>query len=667
MKINRLVLNNFGLYCNRIEFALSPSMSPKDKKNIVLFGGLNGAGKTTMFDAIKLCLYGKEIFPRMSVTGYEDYLKAKIHHSKSLLIQPNHASVGLEFEYSHFGEVSVYYIERYWEVHGKKTTESLSIIKNNEKLKEVRADSWQEFIKQLIPPGLSQLFFFDGEKIQKMLENNSNEEFMNSSKMLLGLDIIERLEADLKIYRKKNLKNLSSEKLKKEIDQLESQKNSIEKKQNKIRESLAKIENGILKTEDDISKYKGKIAAQGDDFLKRKNSLTKDRGVIEKELETIKERMRSIAADLLPLSIASSYLEKLKTQINSEKEQHSNRIAEGKLIEKKEVLLEKLRSQNLLDGLDDGMKCKIDHVLKKEIDSLFSTERKADIKELFGFSPSQAERLLLSIEHSAVGLPKELFTLSSEYEKKYRALQNIVGDLKKVPNEEFVKPMYEKLNEINVNLGQMLNEKQHMENDVATLEREKEEIVRKIDKLTKHIEENEKETAKLKLSQKAERVLTIYKHELVMKKVDAFRREFLAIFRELHRKKDLIDQIEIDPATFKVTLYDSKKATITKESLSAGEQEIYAISLITALARASGQNLPFIIDMPLGRLDTVHRDKIIEHFFPNASHQVIIFSTNTEIDKHYFELLKPNLSHSYNLKYDHQHGRTYKEEGYFWN
>ena len=73
-----------------------------------------------------------------------------------------------------------------------------------------------------------------------------------------------------------------------------------------------------------------------------------------------------------------------------------------------------------------------------------------------------------------------------------------------------------------------------------------------------------------------------------------------------------------------------------------------------------------IIDTPLGRLDSEHRGRMIEHYFPNASHQVVVLSTDTELDKHNFEILSPHVSHAYHLAYNELKGRTEVEERYFW-
>jgi len=139
------------------------------------------------------------------------------------------------------------------------------------------------------------------------------------------------------------------------------------------------------------------------------------------------------------------------------------------------------------------------------------------------------------------------------------------------------------------------------------------------------------------------------------------------IFSRLHRKKDMIHRIEIKPQTFDITLYNRNGKKIEKSSLSSGELEIFAMSMVWSLAKISGQKLPFIIDTPLGRLDSSHRDNLLQLFFPYASHQMVIFSTDTEVDRKYFDLLKPFISRSYILNHSDQDKQTQEQKGYFWN
>ncbi len=68
----------------------------------------------------------------------------------------------------------------------------------------------------------------------------------------------------------------------------------------------------------------------------------------------------------------------------------------------------------------------------------------------------------------------------------------------------------------------------------------------------------------------------------------------------------------------------------------------------------------------MARLDATHRRHLVERYFPNASHQVVIFSTDTEVDRQYYRDLQPHIARAYHLNYDEQERRTFGKEGYFW-
>ena len=137
-------------------------------------------------------------------------------------------------------------------------------------------------------------------------------------------------------------------------------------------------------------------------------------------------------------------------------------------------------------------------------------------------------------------------------------------------------------------------------------------------------------------------------------------------FNTLCRKKDALRRITINPRDFSVTLYDRKNQPLAKSQLSAGEKQIYAISMLWALAQTSGRPLPIIIDTPLARLDSDHRKLLVEHYFPAASHQMLILSTDTEVDHPYFSALQRNVAYAYHLNFDPVTEGTTVQSGYFW-
>ena len=131
--------------------------------------------------------------------------------------------------------------------------------------------------------------------------------------------------------------------------------------------------------------------------------------------------------------------------------------------------------------------------------------------------------------------------------------------------------------------------------------------------------------------------------------------------------KEIIEGISIDPETFEVSLHDADRNAIPRETLSKGEQQMLATSILWGLARTSGRPLPFMIDTPLARLDTEHRANLIERFLPLASHQTVVLSTNTEIGAADYARLLPYISRSYTIRYDPGAASTMVREGYFWD
>ena len=121
------------------------------------------------------------------------------------------------------------------------------------------------------------------------------------------------------------------------------------------------------------------------------------------------------------------------------------------------------------------------------------------------------------------------------------------------------------------------------------------------------------------------------------------------MYKKLSNKDDMVKEIRIDEDTFSTSLLDFNGDVFNKNSISEGEKEIYAISVLWGLSKLSNRKLPIIIDSPLAKLDSTHVENILTEFFPKASDQVIIFSHDLEIDKTAHNILKPNINKEYTL------------------
>ena len=136
-------------------------------------------------------------------------------------------------------------------------------------------------------------------------------------------------------------------------------------------------------------------------------------------------------------------------------------------------------------------------------------------------------------------------------------------------------------------------------------------------------------------------------------------------YKQLANKTSLIDCVEMDPKELDLKYLDYKGEAVEKASLSAGEKQLMVISILWALAICSKKKLPVIIDTPLSRLDSSHRASLVTKYFPHASDQTIILSTDSEIDLKYYEMMKDYIGDEFTLSYDDETRSTSIIKGYF--
>lgn len=153
----------------------------------------------------------------------------------------------------------------------------------------------------------------------------------------------------------------------------------------------------------------------------------------------------------------------------------------------------------------------------------------------------------------------------------------------------------------------------------------------------------------MKYSNIALRILEAYAVELQRRKTGTLGATITKCYKQLANKKNLIQEIVMNPETLDMQYLDENGNEVSKESLSAGEKQLMIIAILWALALCSKKKLPVIIDTPLSRLDSQHRTSIISTYFPNASDQTIILSTDTEIDQNYYEMMKNSVEMSLHL------------------
>ena len=230
MKLLELSLFNFCIYRGEQSFDLCPERRNGKTRPVILVGGINGGGKTTFFDAILLVLYGARAncSKKKPNQAYHEFLKGCIHRGVD---HSDGASVSLSFEYASEGVERVYEVKRIWSEKNGKIKETLVV--NRDGVKDPwLSKNWNQVVEEIIPLGISQLFFFDAEKIRFIAEDESTSEALGTAiKSLLGLDLAERLIADSKVIEMKlREQEVSTD----EADVVDSMKASLEKSTNEL-------------------------------------------------------------------------------------------------------------------------------------------------------------------------------------------------------------------------------------------------------------------------------------------------------------------------------------------------------------------------------------------------------------------------------------------------
>jgi DNA sulfur modification protein DndD len=257
--------------------------------------------------------------------------------------------------------------------------------------------------------------------------------------------------------------------------------------------------------------------------------------------------------------------------------------------------------------------------------------------------------------------------LGDELERAARRLQKIQGSLAQTPTDDILKIAMAEMNDAHRQLGAAQQEALRLEEEIDRVQREISDIDRRLASFNEKVQEGQKREERIAVVKRSQAALKEYLLVVTQLKLEQLEREVAQCFGAICRKGDLVDKIRINPESFDITLLDKNGQQISKERLSAGEKQVFSIALLWALGRTSGRPLPVIIDTPLARLDSDHRKLLIERYLPSASHQVLVLSTDTEVDARLFGTLEPYVSHAYHLAYDASERLTTAEAGYFWS
>lgn len=718
MIIRKLILKNFRSYEDTTIFDFSPT----NGKNIILIGGENGAGKSTIFEAMKVCFYGPSSYGYQGINStYISKIKSNINHNafKDNLVD---ASVSLEIILTEGTEENIYLLSREWTYEKYKLNETFKVYKNTNLLTENEILYFENYIKTLIPPTLFEFFFFDGEELaEHFVGKSANSHVKDALLQLCNYDTFEILKKSLIQYQRSNSsidKDIKLQQAKYDSSLLEVKNLTCEYENIKMKiDSLkSKLESTKLKKENLEKDFK----SSGGLLEEEKSKLTQYFSTLEKERDDINLYIKDFCNNNLPFIISRKLLRKIKTQLILEKDLSAYKSMKQKL--NSEILKEVATE---VDGISSSVNYNnFSDVLLSKMFGKDITSNK--IEQIHSLSFEQ-ENLVFSIINNIETSYKDSNDI---LKNKYKRLSKIALKLKLI-RQTLSSSLEDSMLEDFLNNSNLLSESiSKIKSKIAVLEVALQDIEINKNKAEYSLVRAKNEytsllqsTNTLNLSQDLINSLKIIISKLTKEKIKILEDNFIQIFKELIRKDSYIDTIEFDE-DFNATLYidknystidicnliknlgfeeltkkygekfvqqlysnfnvNSKKFLLQKleESLSnsnslsistkvnvddfsKGEKQIYILCLIWALIKTSNTDVPFIIDTPYARIDETHRNGLTTKYLPNISKQVIILSTNEEFDKESYLAIKDYLCNEYLLQYLDKERKTIVHNKYF--
>lgn len=648
-----LTLKNFGIYKGEHTIDLD---SPDHAKPIILFGALNGGGKTTFLDALQLALYGK--YAKCSNRGrlsYAAYLEQTINRYAT----EKEASITLRFRHEVGGKKHIYEINRAWEKVERKECKESVVVSHNGHPDALLSEHWDEFINEFIPQSLSELFFFDGEKIETLADPARAAELVKTGiEALLGLELLAQLHIDLGVLKNRQQEGLLDEKQRAKLTDAEERLAELKAARNTLDNEFSNAIEALNDKKAEAEYWQQQLQDNGAHLIATKDEIAREETRLKTQLENINAELVKLAAGALPLKLVLPLIEQTQQQLQKEAAIKQYQNARSLLLTQEEKILGLLQKQSVSSSQLTTLKNQLD-AERAASDSLYSeTCYLNSDPSIFNGLHERLERE----EQEAKSLLAQKAELSNKLELIKRKLETI-------PDAKSVQHLIERslASDLELRLaetkrGETLAQIQQMEESIQQAEEQLNAI--RVQGNALNFEQQRQQQLSEHMA-KLQEIVVEFKNELVQENIERLQRKIKSKFDTIKRKESLISEIKIDPDTFVLTLLAQDMRPISPHRLSAGERQLLAISVLWGLADESGKELPTIIDTPMGRLDGKHRSRLIEQYFPMAAAQVILLSTDEEIKGGYYKKLKPYIAKEYHISYEESQLTSTIKPGYF--
>ncbi|MYM87696.1 DNA sulfur modification protein DndD [Rugamonas sp. FT82W] len=668
MWISKIELTNFKSY-QHAEFEFP---EPSSGENIVLIGGMNGYGKTSILEALYLGLYGKDAIVHLARAGL------KADDSKGY---PTFLERAFNGEAKRDGQDSM----SVRIVINKTKTKAIDIrrrwyFKSNSGIwtRDEEAVVWEltrgvpgtpkkdgknGFLlpdlldNQFVPAHIAPFFFFDGEEVKKLADQSRIEQVKQGLEGLLGVVLLRNLAERLKDFEASKRSSVASVD-EDNIDRLLAALTADEARLDELRQDATTSTDRLRQLKADRESFIERmrsVGGGGGDIATVKDLVEEREGLRNAQRE-VQRALERILADklpfhLMPKSILNDFRTQLQKEVTLADWQNECKTLQPKLAKFEKAFLE-ASTPEISPGLTDTQIAAI----KGRIEAAWAS--------LYHPPPSNcAEEVVHSYLHE--GLRERALSFLDSLTVGQQDVHDLLAHQRNLT---------EQIDE----LGKKIARVEGIDRDgtFAELRNNLSTVSQQIDEVEAHIREDDREIFGLEstvnntrsryqqerkrrddtspvrqLVGKAERVRAVIDEvvpALFPLKVQALAAAMTKVYKQLAHKTQ-VSKIVIDNDGTTTIL--GKNGVEIMFDRSAGENQIFATALIAGLAEVSGVRAPMVVDTPLGRLDSKHRENIFGFWTGTSSRQVILLSQDKEIDPDFYERIHKHVCVTYLLEH----------------
>jgi DNA sulfur modification protein DndD len=542
------------------------------------------------------------------------------------------------------------------------------LYENNELFTEFSEEEVQQWIELDIPRTTSRFFFFDGEQIQRFADEDAESENLKESiEILLGIDAYRQLRQDIYTFVIRQMGNEPIE--------------TLEGEELRIRADLKKIDGDLARVNAEIDQIQGELRELAARERKLKAELENVLSAYDPQQQDQRDQVQS---DLARLGIELADVENAaRTEIQDNLAYQFLYEPLTMLIEAAEQALQTRQNRELQVLLQNSVRKCAEKLIQRGTCAcgapLHSGGREQLQKELIALfeslitpavdqtaSPvanlvSNPDRIKRFVEDVTVNW-RDIRALCDRRQALRDRLTYLDADIRSLTPDPELQKRYAKLD---AEKADVMGQQGRRRSDLEKLKRDREQLDEERKK-----KERDLETALGRLVERRGQIHTKRKAEIIAamldELVDRLRKTKLnelesfttELYNRLQPKGSYRGAIRFNADDYRSVIELPSGEILRKGELSAGEKEIYAISLIGGLCRAAKCPIPIIIDTPLSRLDQDNRRNVVQQYYPRAGEQVILLSTNEEVYGMYYDLLRDAILQQFLLEYDEESKST---------